>query len=70
MRPGTTLLFYTDGLIETRCESLDVSLERLLAFAKGRPDLSPQAVCDEVLLWRLMQGTRGDDVCVLAARIA
>ncbi len=70
MRPDTTLLLYTDGLMEARGESLDVSMERLRADAEGRSDLAPQALCDDVLLWRLMRGPRSDDVCVLAARIA
>jgi hypothetical protein len=69
MRPDTTLLLYTDGLMEARGENLDDSMERLRAQAQGRSDLSPQALCDDVLLWRLMRGPRGDDVCVLAARI-
>ena len=33
---GSTLLLYTDGLIERRTESIDVGLERLAA-ARGRP---------------------------------
>jgi serine phosphatase RsbU (regulator of sigma subunit) len=70
MRPGTTLLFYTDGLIEARGQSLDHTMERLRLFAQGRSDLSPPALCDDVLLWRLSEGPFHDDVCVVAARMA
>jgi serine phosphatase RsbU (regulator of sigma subunit) len=70
LRPGTTLLLYTDGLIEARHESLEFSMERLRLFVEGRSDLSPQALCDDVLLWRLTQGPCADDVCVVAARMA
>ena len=34
-RPGTTIVLYTDGLVETRGESIDDGLERLAALAAG-----------------------------------
>lgn len=70
LRPGTTLLFYTDGLIESRTESLEHSMERLRLFAEGLADLAPQAVCDDVLRWRLERSQREDDICVVATRMA
>jgi len=70
MRPGTTLLFYTDGLVEARREDFATGMERLRVFAEGRTDLSPQSLCDDVLTWRVMQGPREDDLCVVAARMA
>lgn len=70
LRPGTTLVFYTDGLVETRGQSFDDSMERLRTFAETLTDLSPQAVCDEILRWRLKSQRRDDDVCVVAARMA
>ena len=69
LRPGTTLVFYTDGLIETRAHSFDSSMEDLRTFAEGLSDLSPQAVCDEIVGWRLVRSRRDDDVCVIAARM-
>ena len=69
MRLGTTIVFYTDGLIENRTESLGVTMGQLEAFAEGLPDLSPQAVCDDLLGWRLQRHHREDDVCVVAARM-
>lgn len=64
-----TLLFYTDGLIEARKESLGLSMRRLQAFVRSQEASSPQALCDEILLWRLLQGACPDDVCVMAASL-
>jgi serine phosphatase RsbU (regulator of sigma subunit) len=66
LRPGTTLLFYTDGLIEQRGHDIDECMKALLAFVEGLDDRSPQATCDQVLQWRLRDGHLNDDVCVLA----
>jgi serine phosphatase RsbU (regulator of sigma subunit) len=69
LRPGTTLLFYTDGLIEARDRSLDDGMDDLQAFVEGLEDLSPQALCDKVVEWRLEAAVREDDICILAARL-
>jgi serine phosphatase RsbU (regulator of sigma subunit) len=69
LRPGTTLLFYTDGLIETRSQTLDDGMNDLQAFVDGLDDLAPQAVCDQVLEWRLGVARREDDLCLLAVRL-
>jgi serine phosphatase RsbU (regulator of sigma subunit) len=68
LRPGTTLLFYSDGLVETRGRSLDEGMDDLRLLAEGLGDLSPQAVCDQVLEWRLGAARQDDDMCLLAAR--
>ena len=70
LRPGTTLLFYTDGLVEQRGDSLDHGMEMLRVFVDALEDLSPNAVCDAVLEWRLAHGRREDDICLLAVRLA
>ena len=69
MRPGTTILFYTDGLIEWRGQTVDGGMDPLLAFVEGLGDLSPQAICDHVIKWRHAIARQEDDVCVLAARL-
>lgn len=69
LRPGTTLLFYTDGLVENRGQHLDEGMRSLLAFARQHPNLSPQTLIDEILLWRLTQGPCGDDLGILAVRL-
>jgi serine phosphatase RsbU (regulator of sigma subunit) len=70
LRPGTTLLFYTDGLVEVRGRSLDDGMEDLRVFVESLTDLSPQNVCDRVLEWRLDAEHREDDMCLLAARLS
>lgn len=69
LRPGTTLLFYTDGLVEHRGQHLDEGMSSLLAFARQHPNLSPQPLIDEILLWRLVQGPCPDDLGILAVRL-
>jgi serine phosphatase RsbU (regulator of sigma subunit) len=69
LREGTTLLFYTDGLVETRDRSIEEGMEDLRMFVGGLPDLAPQALCDRVLEWRLGAARREDDMCLLAARL-
>jgi serine phosphatase RsbU (regulator of sigma subunit) len=69
LRPGSTMLFYTDGLIERRGEDLHEGMASLLTFVEKLDDLSPQSVCDQVLQWRLRHAHLEDDVCVLAVRL-
>lgn len=69
MRPGTTILFYTDGLIEWRDQTMDGGVDPLLAFVEDLGDLSPRAICDHVIRWRHTIARLEDDVCVLAARL-
>lgn len=69
LRPGTTMLFYTDGLVEWRGQGIDSGMSELLACVERLDDLSPQTVCDRVLEWRDRSAPRKDDVCVVAARL-
>jgi serine phosphatase RsbU (regulator of sigma subunit) len=69
LRPGTTMLFYTDGLVERRGQELHDGMRAFKAFVEGLEDLSPQAICDQVPQWRRTQGRLEDDVCLLAARL-
>ncbi len=66
---GATLIFYTDGLVERRTESLDVGLDRLAALA---PTIATTPVDDlaDALLDAMLTGAREDDVAVLVARAA
>ncbi|WP_395366721.1 PP2C family protein-serine/threonine phosphatase [Streptomyces sp. YH02] len=67
LRPGDTLLLFTDGLVERRGEDIDDSLARLAALRLPRGS-GPDQVVDEVLR-RLGAHGAEDDVAVLAARI-
>jgi Stage II sporulation protein E (SpoIIE) len=60
--PGSSLLLYTDGLVERRDSSLDDGLARFCAAAAGATDQPVDQVCDE-LLTRLA-AEPDDDVCL------
>jgi PAS domain S-box-containing protein len=65
--PGSSLLLYTDGLVERRDEALDERLEKLAAVAGGAgEDLN--ALCERVIEAVLDRGEPGDDVALLAVR--
>jgi serine phosphatase RsbU (regulator of sigma subunit)/anti-sigma regulatory factor (Ser/Thr protein kinase) len=64
--PGTILLLYTDGLVETRTESIDAGLERLRALVGGNGNV--EALCAKIVR-QLVPSDRHDDVALLAARI-
>ncbi|MEU8178288.1 SpoIIE family protein phosphatase [Microbispora hainanensis] len=65
--PGSTLLLYTDGLVEVPGEHLDVGLERLRRAAASLAQAPLDAFCD-MLLSRLPVAQK-DDVAVIAVRI-
>jgi serine phosphatase RsbU (regulator of sigma subunit) len=67
--PGSTVLLYTDGLVERRDSTLDAGLARLgraLAELAGSP---PAELCD-ALLERMLPGTPQDDVALLAVTVS
>jgi serine phosphatase RsbU (regulator of sigma subunit)/anti-sigma regulatory factor (Ser/Thr protein kinase) len=68
LAPGSTLLFYTDGLVEKRGEALDVGLERLQEVSAGAPVEPLGKLCERVLDV-LVQESPGDDVALLAVRV-
>ncbi|MEU6443173.1 GAF domain-containing SpoIIE family protein phosphatase [Streptomyces sp. NPDC047046] len=67
LQPGSTLLLYTDGLIERPGESLTWGLARLRQHTASLAGLPLDKFCDE-LLGRLAEG-RQDDVAILALRV-
>jgi serine phosphatase RsbU (regulator of sigma subunit) len=64
---GSTLLLYTDGLVERRGEHLDTGLERLRVAAEQHHALPVEHFVDK-LLAELGMIERGDDTAVLAVR--
>jgi PAS domain S-box-containing protein len=65
--PGSTLLLYTDGLIEIPGSDLDTGLGRLRRHALALADAPLDTLCDE-LLARMPPGST-DDVALLALRL-
>jgi serine phosphatase RsbU (regulator of sigma subunit) len=65
---GSTLLLYTDGLIERPGEHLDEGLSRLLrnvAFLAREP---LDVLCDQLLAW--MSRATKDDIAMIALRLS
>jgi diguanylate cyclase (GGDEF)-like protein len=65
---ASTLLLYSDGLIETRSADLDHGVERLRVAARSLATLDVAELCDE-LVSAMVGVSRNDDVTVLAVRI-
>ncbi len=65
--PGSTVLLYTDGLVETRGGDIDHDLETLLDLVRGhRPEDGPQALVDLLIA---QVGELNDDVALLAVQV-
>ncbi|MFF4804654.1 PP2C family protein-serine/threonine phosphatase [Streptomyces sp. NPDC001351] len=71
IEPGSTLVLYTDGLVERRTEGIDVGIGLLAQTlaALHEPDLENLDACAESLLKPLVhESERDDDVCLLLCR--
>lgn len=66
LQPGSTVLLYTDGLIERRGVSLERGLEWLLEAAAGLAGAPLEELCDALLA--LVGEDLDDDVALLALR--
>jgi len=66
--PGTTLVLYTDGLVERRTRSLSDGMERLVDEVRARADAAPDALA-RGLVAALEEPGQADDVCALAVRL-
>jgi serine phosphatase RsbU (regulator of sigma subunit) len=68
LEEGSTLLLYTDGLVERRGESLDLGLNRLLQKAAGHAGTDVDALCDDILSSLIEPEHVADDIAILAMR--
>ena len=67
LEPGSTMLLYTDGLVETRGMPIDDGLRKLVQVAmRGNGDL--EALLDHILADILHGKPTGDDVALLALK--
>ncbi|MFC9932459.1 PP2C family protein-serine/threonine phosphatase [Streptomyces sp. NPDC127190] len=69
--PGSTLVLYTDGLVERRAHGIDPGIELLsqTLAALDEPELEDLETCAESLLKPLLHDSeRDDDVCLLLCR--
>jgi serine phosphatase RsbU (regulator of sigma subunit)/CheY-like chemotaxis protein/anti-sigma regulatory factor (Ser/Thr protein kinase) len=68
MKPGETLLLFTDGLVERRGEPITDSFDRLLdALAQAPAEV--EMLCEHVLQKTATEQGRDDDVAVLAVQL-
>ncbi|WP_284491729.1 PP2C family protein-serine/threonine phosphatase [Blastococcus capsensis] len=65
---GSTLLLYTDGLVERRGQSLDDGLDRLLSTVEEHAHDDLEGLCDAVLS-KMVPDANEDDVAVVAVRL-
>lgn len=64
--PGSTLLFFTDGLIERRGECLDDAMTRLRRYTAGQAHRPLDVFCDELIIE--FGADNADDIALLALR--
>jgi serine phosphatase RsbU (regulator of sigma subunit)/anti-sigma regulatory factor (Ser/Thr protein kinase) len=70
LRPGETLLLYTDGLVERRGTSIREGLDRLAERALAHPGSDLPELCDQLLDDLLDLGDVADDVALVLVRPA
>jgi two-component system, chemotaxis family, sensor kinase Cph1 len=68
LEPGSTLLLYTDGLVERRDRGFDLGVQQLAAELVAVRDRSLEAACDELIGRMLPEGAE-DDVALVAVRL-
>jgi len=66
LAPGSTILLYTDGLVEVRGESIDDGLRRLRDTLRDAPVSDADGLLNHVLFGMLQDQPGTDDVALLA----
>lgn len=69
LEPGTTVVLYTDGLVERRREGLDTGLARLAAAGGPLHLLPPEQLAAALLSTVLRDEGPPDDIALIAARL-
>ncbi|MGF7237301.1 MAG: PP2C family protein-serine/threonine phosphatase, partial [Frankia sp.] len=67
LRPGSMLLFFTDGLVEDRVRPFDEGMDTLRRIAIGIR--SPEELCDRALAALERDHGHDDDVAILAVAL-
>jgi GAF domain-containing protein len=63
--PGSSLVLFTDGLVERRDETFDTGVARLSAALKAAPPLDPASLCDTLVEQAVPRNGRDDDIAIL-----
>ena len=69
LEAGSTVLLYTDGLVERRDETIDDGLARLASLAGAHADAAPEELATAVVHAVLDGRGPPDDVALIAARL-
>jgi serine phosphatase RsbU (regulator of sigma subunit) len=68
---GSTLVLYTDGLVEDRNTDVDAGIARLCELVAGHdPAAGLRALCDRLLEGLAEEGQHTDDAALIVVRIA
>jgi anti-sigma regulatory factor (Ser/Thr protein kinase) len=67
LRPGSTVVMYTDGLVEDRATSLDAGLDRVQHLLATAP-VPLEALCDHLMAGATSGRDASDDTALLAMR--
>lgn len=70
LAPGSTLMLYTDGLVERRDQSIDAQIDRLAAVVADTTNLQIEEVADAVLGRLAPDSGYDDDVAIVLYRSA
>ena len=70
LKAGSTLLLYSDGLIERRSESLEQTMERLRAEVSSHRMELPRGSARAIVRALRHTDQHPDDICLLVARLA
>jgi len=65
LEPGSTVVLFTDGLVERRDRSIEIGLESLRAAATAGRGRAPAELCDHLVGQVVGTGAQHDDVVVL-----
>ena len=68
IEPGSTLVLYTDGLIERRTEVISTGLDRLQQACRQGP-AEPEALCDYLVNVMLRHTSAADDIAIVAVSL-
>jgi len=68
LEPGSTLLLYTDGLVERRDEGLDAGIDALATELSDLGHLQAEQLCDALIESAAIGGAGEDDIALLVLR--
>jgi GAF domain-containing protein len=68
--PGSSLVLFTDGLVERRDETFDTGITRLAAALRAAAPPDPASLCDALVGQSVPHNGRDDDIAILCAFLA